>query len=389
MTVIDLRNIFADRNIELVSVNPSYIYYIEEKNNNGQNDLFLIEYNRSTRRERLITNYTLDDPAFIEHTFVFEDTVVLVLENGSNSLWLIEIDKKDGTERSRRKVVCTGSFKDCMALDNQHILIYMAPDEEYSEVFAKYKEVTGCDYLCYIYNLSTNTKTVVHSALVASIGTGGIRVMNVHGQKYAVLLEPYGDEALKEHYYREKRWINADIRDNLWLCNLEELENELESGSDSITKKSIASADIKALVRYMGIDGDKIYFRAKEFRNGTEKICSYDAFVSTIAVEASLLTDDSKKTVYIIDEKPFRLFSVIPSETEAKVKGIMKSEAEFEYDSSLGTLLSCMDNRYAVIEKQPAYADQKPILCLYDSKLRKYEEYNCNYRVCGETVVLY
>lgn len=33
MTVIDIRNIFSDRNIEIADVTPSYVYYAEEKNN--------------------------------------------------------------------------------------------------------------------------------------------------------------------------------------------------------------------------------------------------------------------------------------------------------------------------------------------------------------------
>ena len=69
MTVVDIRNIFSERNIELFHVDSSYIYYAEEKNTNGKNELFILEYDRSTRHERLITNYTLEDPTFVEHIF--------------------------------------------------------------------------------------------------------------------------------------------------------------------------------------------------------------------------------------------------------------------------------------------------------------------------------
>ena len=158
MKVVDIRNIFSERNIELFDVNSSYIYYAEEKNEEGSNNLFILEYDRSTRRERLITNYTLEDPTFVEHLFAFEDTVILILENGTNSLWLIEIDKDSGAELNRRKVVCTGAFRSCTALDSTHVLIYMGADEANREMFRQYREITGCECLCYMYDLETNAK---------------------------------------------------------------------------------------------------------------------------------------------------------------------------------------------------------------------------------------
>ena len=135
MTVIDIRNIFSDRNIELVAIDPAYIYYAEEKNEEGRRDLYLLEYNRRTKKERLVMNYTFDDPSFAAHIYSFDKTIVLVVENGSNSLWLIELEKKTGGELNRRKIVCTGRFKECLALDADHILIYMSPDEENAEIF--------------------------------------------------------------------------------------------------------------------------------------------------------------------------------------------------------------------------------------------------------------
>ena len=84
MTVVDIRNIFSGRNIEIFHTDEAYIYYSEEKNDSGKNELFILEYDRRKKHERLITNYTLDDPTFVEHIFAFEETIILILENGKN-----------------------------------------------------------------------------------------------------------------------------------------------------------------------------------------------------------------------------------------------------------------------------------------------------------------
>lgn len=386
MTVVDIRNIFAQRNIELFDVGSSYIYYAEEKNEDGHNDLFILEYNRSTRRERLVTNYTLEDPTFVEHLFCFEHTIVLVLENGSNSMWIIEIDKTKGTEKNRRKVVCTGAFRSCMALDDKHLLIYMGPDEANAAMFRQYSEVTGCECLCYLYNLKTNTKHFVKNPLIAKSGTEGIRKLSVHGDDYLIILDPYGDESIKKSYYDEQRWINADIRDNIWLCELIKLEAELEAGVEQISKKCIASADIKALVRYMGTEGDKVYFRAKEFRTGIEKICSYDVTAKALAVESEFTPPENGETVYIVEEKPFAIFSVSQNKSRCEAKGIVNRKADLSFDSSLGSFITCIDDRYVVTKREDSSGSS---IVIYDSSLDKSESYNGSCYISGNTLVLY
>ena len=194
MTVIDIRNVFSDRHIEIIDINPSYIYYFEEKNEEGRNELFLLEYNRKTRKERLVMNYTLDDPTYMEHIYSFDKTIVMVLENGSNSFWLIEIDKKTGGELNRRKVVCTGAFRECKPLDSEYLLIYMGPDEANAEVFSKYKEIKGCDCLCYLYNIKTNQKYLVNAAMINRIGGDNIKPITVESLPYLLLLDPFAEE---------------------------------------------------------------------------------------------------------------------------------------------------------------------------------------------------
>ena len=392
MKVVDIRNIFSERNIELFDVNSSYIYYAEEKNEEGSNNLFILEYDRSTRRERLITNYTLEDPTFVEHLFAFEDTVILILENGTNSLWLIEIDKDSGAELNRRKVVCTGAFRACAALDSSHVLIYMGADEANREMFRQYREITGCECLCYMYDLETNAKYFVKNPLIAKLGASNIKTIDVHGVKYLILLDPFADEDIKKGYYDEQRWINVDIRDNIWLCNLTELENELAAGYEDITKKCIASADIKALARYMGIEGEKVYFRAKEFRTGLEKICSYDVFTNTLQIEAELSDPQNEKTFYIIEENPFSVFEVTTEKTETKVKGIVNSTADLKYNTDIGKFMTCIDNRYVVTQNTYFNGENgktAPFCCIYDSANEASERYECNCFLSGDTLILY
>ena len=65
MKVVDIRNVFEKRRIQLFYVDDDFIYYAEEKLQGELSNLYILEYNRDTRRERLVTNYTLEDSSFV------------------------------------------------------------------------------------------------------------------------------------------------------------------------------------------------------------------------------------------------------------------------------------------------------------------------------------
>ncbi len=116
MTVVDIRSFFTLRNVELIEVNKDFIYYAEEKNEEGHNNLFLLEYNRATRRERVITHYSLEDPTFVQHIYSFANSIVLLLENGGNRVWAFRVDKETGQETVRTQLHCIGGFAGSKAL---------------------------------------------------------------------------------------------------------------------------------------------------------------------------------------------------------------------------------------------------------------------------------
>lgn len=143
MKVVDLRNIFANCNDQLIEISDNRIYYAEEKNEEGHNSLFLLEYNRITRRERILANYILDRPAFVPHFFSFSDVILLLLEDGSSHVELLSIDKITGEERHAVVLSLVGNFSECAALDESRIILFTEEDDTHAELFSEYRRLTG------------------------------------------------------------------------------------------------------------------------------------------------------------------------------------------------------------------------------------------------------
>lgn len=80
MKVVDIRNVFEKRRIQLFYVDDDFIYYAEEKLQGELSNLYILEYNRDTRRERLVTNYTLEDSSFVQHILHLKKQYFLCLK---------------------------------------------------------------------------------------------------------------------------------------------------------------------------------------------------------------------------------------------------------------------------------------------------------------------
>jgi hypothetical protein len=288
MKVVDLRNIFAHCNDALIEISDHFIYYAEEKQEEGHNNLFLLEYNRDTRRERIITNYFLSNPTFVRHFFSFADDIVIVLESGESEVWILRVDKQTGEEKNLAKLSFVGNFADCNALDESHVMVYTTENEKHKRMFREYKKLTGFARVAYLYDLDDEAYYYIRDPRICGLDSTGLVTYDIEGEKQLLVLQPHGDEAEKESCYRNRRWLGDDINDNIWLCPLFDFIVSVKAGEERVPLELILSAGTCGLVRYAGADEENLYFRAKYFPTDDQRLCAFNKFTGKKTVMAEL-----------------------------------------------------------------------------------------------------
>ncbi len=393
MIVVDIRNFFMIRNVQIIEIGDDCIYYAEEKIEEGHNNLFLLEYNRTTGRERVVTNYSLEDPTFVQHLYPFERSILLVLENGGSGVFVIQIDKKTGEEMVRKKLHCIGKFSGLKALDDCHVLVYTVESEEFSSVFKDYKELTGSSQIVTLYDLLGNTNYIIKNSLLCRLPMENIHLYQKNGQPQALLLDPYGTEALKERCYRESRWINIDIRDNVWSYPLESLIADIKNEEKKIHFHPVLSAGIEGMVRFIGSDKSHLYFRAASFEENRENVCSFSKSSGKIEVVAELPGLSAPKIEsYFIASNPFQVYKIKVLPEAISIQGVVRSKLSIKYDKAFGELVGCIEDRFiicqkTVVDSTDCYDYQ--YLTIYDSVLHTEESFECKCAIAKDTVILY
>ena len=192
MTVIDMRNFFHDCDVELIEINDEVIYYAEEKVEEGHNSLFLLEYNRAEQQERIVANYILNDEAYNQHYFAFENDIIVLMENGKSLAWILRIDKKTGKEKNFEQINFIGNFLQCKALSQDHILVLTEENMEHRKLFTEYRSLTGLKHIAYLYDMEEKEYHYIKDERICESDCNCFIPYKIKGETQLLILQPYG-----------------------------------------------------------------------------------------------------------------------------------------------------------------------------------------------------
>lgn len=396
MVIEDLRNIFASCQDELIEVSDDFIYYAEEKMEEGHNSLFLLEYNRKTKRERIITNYILQNPSFVHHYYGFPNDILIVMENGDSEVWILRVDKFTGAERNLDRLRLVGAFGGCAALDASHLLFFSVPNERHRLLFRRYQETTGLEKAVCLYDLDEKKPWYVRDPRICGAEAEGLIPFDPDGQPRLLLLRPHGDEAEKETCYKNQRWLGDSVCDMVWECPLFDLIVSIKAGEEHTPLELIFSAGTAGLVRYAGMDREHLYFRARYFPTNDQRILSLHQQTGKKQVAAALnLQEGESPAGFLLStgrKQPFRVYRVteIENGNRRHVQGTVGSSLNCVYSRELGELEACVDDRYLLARY--ILADEEvsyEFHSILDSKTGKQQSYEGRCRIWEDTVVLY
>lgn len=391
MKVVDLRNLFLNSNVSLIEFNEEKIYYAEEKAEEGHNSLFLLEYNLKTRRERIIADYFLTNPAYVQHFFSFPEDLVIVMESGESTAWILRVDKNTGEEKNMARLNFVGAFAECRALDESHVLLYTSVNERHRKLFQEYRELTGFSRVAYLYDLDEGRYYYLRDPRVCRADTASLIPYDLNGERQILVLQPHGSEEEKRNCFRNRRWLGDNVNDNVWLCPLLDFVVSAKAGEKSIPLELILSAGTDGLVRYAGMDAGNLYFRAQYFPTGDQRLCAYDKQNGRKTVAATLsLGKDEEDAQFSIDPQGGRAYRIVEKDGFFEVTGVMNSTVHTKYPDDLGRFVTCVDDRFIIA--QYILSDGKDSFefnSVFDAQTGKQKSYECRCAVKSGTVVLY
>lgn len=392
MNIVDIRDVLSSKNIDLLEITTDYIYYTEEKFEEGHNNLFFLKYDRDTKEETVIANYSLANPTFVQHIYTFPKSIILLLENGGPDVWLVKIQKSTGKELKAAKLETYGPFDSCYALDEKYIVIYTKRSENDKASLERYKKFSIEPKFMHIYDIDEQTSFRVLDERICRLKDNSIiTYIDIKGEKQALILSPFGDESFKEQCYKKSNWLDEQLFDKIWLCPFEKFISDIKRSTNKISLMCLASANNEGSVRFTGMDDNNIYFRTKSFINSKEEIIACN---KTTLEKNHILTlvYDAPKTYYHINSDNAKIYKLSESHGVCDVEGVVDSCINTKYSSLLGDFIGCIDERFIITKKIITDKDGNYTFeynYVIDSKNNIHEGFECKAAIKDDTLVLY
>ena len=388
MTVIDLRDELYKRQIEIIEISDECVYYAEELNVKGIDTIFLYCYSFSEESEKMMSYFMFDDATYIQHYYACKNSIIVLFENDGNNAWIVKVDRQTNDEVFRKKVPLIGSFSECVAIDDDNIIIYSKADDEHKELFNRCLEETNCDVLAHLYDLEFGRRYFVKDFKTAMlIKNNTQRLVDKNGRDMIILGDPYCEsESEKESLSRELGALTENIRDNIWRISVSKLLEGIKTDKKKLPLKRVASAGNEGIIRLECSGNDNIIVRARLFRTGQEQFFELPPYDERAHCVYKVRNPDGRYK-YFTDKNSEKIYYLTDENDLVTLHGIVNSSALITYPDRVGKLKGCIDDRFVIGDSSKSYAE--PSVSIYDGRLNTIDTYQARVKIKDNVLVFY
>ncbi len=390
MTVVDMRNFFTDCQVHLIEISESKIYYAEQKEEEGHESLFLLEYDRETKTERIVANYILSNPSYRRHYFGFEREIVMVMEKGDEQAWVLRVDKQTGEEKNMAQIHFIGDLADCKALDAEHILFFTVPNNEHAHLFEEYQSLTGFPQIVYLYDLKTERYYYLKDPRFCYATGSQILLYQHEDEPWLLLMMPFGTEQEKEMFYENRASLDYEVSDHVWTCPLQGFLEDVGQGRE-VCMTLLFQSGTDGLLRYAGMDEQNLYFRARHFPSEDQRICmvNRNTLQKDVAVMLNLLEEDEPAN-FLIDTTGGQVYRITQHGDQCNIEGVLNSRVKGAYAADLGDFIACVEDRFLIARYVLSDdSDSFEFNFIFDLLTQEKQSFESRCAVSRDTVVLY
>lgn len=387
--VVDIRNLVTASSVELIRVSDTNICYAEEKNEEGHNSLFLLSYDRLTRRETIIANYFLTDPSYVQHYTLMGQDLIIVMENGGSVIWVLRLDVETGEEKNLEEIHLIGSFAGSVVLSRSQLLLFTGENEAHKSLFDDYQSLTGLSQVVYLYDIDQHRYVYVRDPRICALHPDQISLFVSGGESQLLIQDTYGSEQEKETCYQDRRWLGNRICDRIWACPLSSFLTAAEKQEEYLPLVHLFGTDTNAMIRLCGEDARYLYFRAVYFPRDDERIVAVEKETGERSIAAVLRRDDETSFTFF-ERNTGRAYRLQEGRRTYQITGVLNSHVKAEYSRDLGRPIGCAEDRYLVAKY--VMSDEKDSFVfhsIFDCETGDQQSYECRAAVKDDTIILY
>lgn len=370
--------------VEWISTKGAEVYFACETCTCGEVALSLRVYHAGMGETRSVAEGIAVRPTDVCTYFDFpEETLIVMADAGSDAV-VCKVGKGAGRETARVRLRFFGNLLGCIALDESRLLFFTEENTAHRRLFQKYRELTGFSHIVFLYDMEEQRYYYLKDPRICGLSAEQLITYDLNGQRQVLILQTYGSEAEKRYCFQNRKYMGKEARDDIWVCPLIDFVVSVKSGEAHLPLEPVMGTDTCGMVRYAGMDAEKLYFLATYFPTEDQRICTVDKNTRAVTV-ALALKGEGSDTQYFVDRTEARVYCIRDRGDVYDVKGVLNTAVRLSYPRELGRMLACVGDRYVVTQVH----DGKGGFYICDSVTAVSERRMCRFSVQGGILVLY
>ena len=393
MRFLNLKKYSNDFFSFIYSTDEELIYTTKRKINKKE-IFFICSYNLKKDLEKVIKKFEIVDTSYYDYKIFYRDDILFILNKKNNILNVSKIElKNNDLKETLYNIYLEGQVKHINIINERYFIVFIEKADLLGRKFDKYLSGRTFRYkFAYLIDLYEVESYFIKDVKFALGARDYIQLENINGEDVIFFEEAYREAWEKEFYYfrdffdNEKR-IKQENSVN--YIKFSEFIESIKLGEDVLKVKIVDNIDKNGVIRYLGSDDEKLYYRKKYFESGNEKVYSIKKDSGTIVEVCNIEHNDYDGDFYYDSDKSI-IFYEEELDNHIRVQGIFNRDFDITYNNCLGGFEDFIDDRYLITyysdDIDGEYFNYAVIKDIIEN--REYE-YEGQIRCFGNYVILY
>lgn len=405
MELMDLRQLgYAYEEAKVLVVEDKKLLFSIQEKRQDKWWYSLISYDREREQGQTLYSYPIPKDTFwSQRERIVGDCVTIVNLSLSKQIEVYQINKESGQLIGEHQLKVEEEISSTVIIINQRYFLFNVEVGEGEENLWSYYRKNKLDSFYYLCDLEEDRLYPI-KALCLLEGLSGVHglidempLIREQQEEYVVFnachMEDYEYEEIYE-LVESKALLQEHVKEKegLYFIPVEDFVKAIKSEATHLPFRTIRERYLDGWVRYLGREGQKIYYREKDFRTQEEVIYSIE------------LPSLEKKEEYRLDAKIikgqlfYRTKEAYEEERgahEVRVRRLTSPRRELGViKEANGIFQGYIEERYRVIswwteEKKGEEWDYKEFVTLLDTLTGESRIYKGGHQLFGNTLILY
>lgn len=393
MKFLDLKK-YSSKYFNFIYNDKDFLIYTTLREREKKSYFTICIYYIDNKVEKLVKEFQIDRSKYYDYRVFLQDDTIFIINKENKFLNILTItDYKKNKNEDNIILELEGELRHVNILDKTNLVVFIERPGFLPKEYSKYRSNISFNYkFAYLIDLEEVRSYFIKDIKLVLGGRDYLYKTSFKKKEVIFFEEAYREDWENEFYYFKGVFDKNDKIKKVSSLNFLEFKSFIEnikSGEEHLKFYVIDQIDKEGIVKYLGEDLEKIYYRKKFFETGIERIYSLNKKQGYIT-EEDIIEHNKYIGDFYYNTSKRNIFYEEEIGENKWLLGVFNRDCNIFYDKRIGTVEDFIEDRYLITYYSEEYDGIISEYAVIRDIIEKKEvQYEGLIRVFNNYVILY